>query len=136
MCMADYSDGDSATFFSESTQKARKVHCCLECGREISKGETYRKYFGIYDGSPFGGKICQHCEVLAKWLSDNCGGYLYEAIVEDFTEHANEYQRMDIARLAVMARNSWRSVRKKTLLPIPRCPAPLREADAQVLLHS
>jgi hypothetical protein len=134
VCMAG--GDDHCEFFSDSRPKARKFHRCGECGREIGKGEIYRKYFGVYDGSGFSGKICLHCDVLAEWLQINCDGYLFEAIVEDFTEHAHEYQRMDIARLAVMARNDWRSVRKKVLLPVPKCPPPLSTKDAAYLANS
>jgi hypothetical protein len=127
MCMANFDDGPE--FFTDSTQKARKAHKCLECRRVIEVGETYRRYFGVYEGSGFSGKICQHCEVPAAWLSENCGGYMFEAILEDFTEHVNEYQRMDIARVAVMARNKWRSPRRGVLLPVPKLPRPLEQKD-------
>lgn len=128
MCMVDY-DYDHGAFHSETLQKARKEHRCGECGRSIEVGEKYVRHFGVYDGSGYGGKRCLHCGVLADWLSINCGGYLHDAVVEDFTEHAHEYSRMDIARLAVMARNDWRSVRKKVLLPVPKLPPPLKPAD-------
>lgn len=127
MCMAD--SGEGPDFFSDSEQKARKQLKCLECRRVIEIGETYRRYFGIHEGEAFTGKICQHCEVPAQWLSINCGGYMFEAILEDFREHASEYRRMDIARIAVMARNKWRSPRRGVLLPVPTLPRPLAQQD-------
>ena len=43
---------------------SRKTHKCSECGRDISKGETYLKVTGIFDGGPFTHKECWRCQVL------------------------------------------------------------------------
>ena len=129
MCMAD--SGDGPEFWSQSSITARKVHVCGECGREIQPGEKYEKHFGVYEGSAFSGKTCLHCRVLCEWLEINCDGYIVGGVINDFTEHAHEYNRMDIARLAVMARNDWRSVRRKTMLPIPKLPRTIRPEDGR-----
>lgn len=129
MCMAD--GGDGPDFFSAHNPVARKVHKCGECGRDIQPGERYERHFGTYDGFSYSGKTCAHCEVLCEWLAENCDGYLYGVVVEDFTERASEYSRMDIARIAVMARNHWRSVRRKTMLPVPQKPRPIQLGDSR-----
>lgn len=133
MCMVE--DADFATMFADSVVTARKQHKCSECFRVIEPGEKYRKYFGKGVDGTFHGKTCIHCEVLMEWLQQNCGGYLFEGVLEDFQEHASDYQRMDLWRLTAMARNQWRSVRKNILLPVQKCPAPLSGRDAQHLAH-
>ena len=123
MCMID--DGETCSVWSEREHKAKKQHKCGECSRQIEAGETYVAIFGVFEGDPFHGKICGHCAVLADWLGENCGGYLVGMVVEDFTEHARDYRRMDLARLAVMARKDWRSVRRRQMVPVPIVPRPL-----------
>lgn len=130
MCMVD--DSDTLSLFRKSERKARKHHQCGECDRVINPGELYIAYCGIHEGDWFNGKICQHCSVLANWLGVNCGGYICGQVLEDFGEHATEYERMDLARLFVMARNDWQSVRKKTPLPVPASPRDLVAALEQI----
>lgn len=129
MCMAD--GADMAEFFRSTKQKARKAHQCDECRRTIEPGETYERHFGIYEGESFTGKTCAHCAVLVDWLTENCGGVLYHAVIEDVEEHVRDYRRMDLARLVVAAKNDWRSVRRKVRLPIPALPRPIKLGDAR-----
>lgn len=123
MCMAD--GGEGAEFLVESWPKARKVHTCEECGRLVQPGERYARHFGVQEGEPFHGLMCSHCAVLRDWLSANCGAYLFGCIVEDILEHARDYARLDLYRLAVLAQHDWRTPRRGRAVPVPKQPAPL-----------
>ena len=70
-----------------------------ECGRVIAVGETYRHTSGLYEDSWNINKVCAHCTIAAKWLMENCHGYLDGMIEEDIEQHFDEYARVDLARL-------------------------------------
>jgi hypothetical protein len=110
--------------------KARKAHRCGECRREIAPGEIYERTVSIYDGTASTYKTCAHCLVLGDWLSENCDGYIYTEVVEDFQEHASEYSREDIGALAAMAGRHWRTT-DGALLPIPLKPAPIKLGETR-----
>lgn len=118
MCMAD--GGDSPDVSTSCTRRARKPHKCDECSRKIERGETY--HFGkiLLEGTWFENKRCEHCSVLADWLANECGGYLYEGVLEDFREHAEEYGRFDMWRAFWGAPRGW--MRNGHLMPVPRMP--------------
>jgi hypothetical protein len=111
--MADGADFEG-TFLGESTRKARKVHKCEECWREIQPGEQYRIATWVNDGRVDSMKMCAHCRVASKWLSDNCGGFVYGGVWEDIEEHIEEYRDVypevtrDLKRLAVWEQHGWR----------------------------
>lgn len=126
MCMTDY---DPPEFYLATIRGARKLHDCEECGREIQPGEPYQYVSGKWDGSFNCYKTCQHCIVTQKWLSDNCHGFVHSMTEEDIREHASDYDRFDLYRLAVGMKNQWRT-RKGRMLPVPKLPRPLHERDA------
>lgn len=130
MCMAD-GGWDGPDFMQATKLKARKAHKCGECRREIAAGETYERTVSIYDGTASTYKTCSHCLVIADWLSENCDGYIYSQVIEDFEEHASEYSREDIGAIAAGARRAWRDIEDR-LLPIPEKPRPVRLGDSHV----
>lgn len=129
MCIADYGGYDGPDFSQSKQIKARKPHKCGECHREIAPGESYERHVSMYEGSASTNKTCSHCLVLADWLGDNCDGYLFTRVIEDFEEHAGEYNRDDIRQLAAMARRDWRTT-EGDLLPIPQKPRPIKLGDS------
>lgn len=119
MCMAD--GADSPDVWRQWERRARKPHKCDECGRQIAKDERYL-YAEAHDTEVgwWSTKRCSHCCVLAAWLREECGRYLVHGVLDDFREHAEEYQRFDLWRLTWGARNKWN--RKGALLPVPKVP--------------
>lgn len=132
MCMIDDCD-ERVNILSDREYTARKPHKCGECGRQISPGERYKVEFGVISGHTERYKTCAHCLVARQWLSDNCGGWVYEGIEEDFREHAQDYQRFDLCRVAVGMANQWET-RKGQRMPVPKLPRPLHDSDAKALL--
>lgn len=130
MCMTDY---DPPEFYSAGIRKARKEHKCEECGRVIQPGEPYQYVSGKWDGDLNFFKTCQHCEVTQKWLVENCHGFMHSMTEEDIREHADDYRRMDLYRLAIGMRNQW-TTRKGARMKVPALPRPLNGRDASTLL--
>ena len=131
MCMVDYADEDGGTSLGDETRKAKKAHRCDDCFRDISPGETYRIGKWASGGSVSTFKMCSHCRVAAEWLQGNCGGYLWGGILEDISEHVEEYRGVypgvarDLKRLHVQACHHWefkRGPRAGALLPLPKMP--------------
>ena len=124
MCMWEL---DADTRFSRSeTRTARKAQRCGECGRIIARGEKYRVAAGLSYGEMWDAKVCVHCDVACSWLRENCNGYLYSAVLEDFGEHATG--NMAMLRIVVGARRHWRSFADpECLLPVPKAPPDMNE---------
>ena len=109
-------------FWREKSQRARKEHQCMECGRPVLPGETYWNGFGKSEGNTYDWQCCRHCHIAADWLLANCNGFMCHAVIEDFHEHAEANQLM--LRIVVGARRKWRSFGdSKALLPVPTYPA-------------
>jgi hypothetical protein len=120
MCMAD--DADRCTVLHNRQMKARKSHKCKECHRTIRAGETYTVERLISDGFASTHKTCAHCMVAREWLGDECGGWIYGGVEEDYREHATSgHYPMSVIRLAVGMDHQW-ITRKGALMPIPQCP--------------
>ncbi len=85
MCAID--DGEPVEFYDTRTAKARKVHRCHECHRDINPGEIYRIDAGKFDGDFFTYKTCPHCSVAIEWLNRECGGSIFGGAHEDIREH-------------------------------------------------
>jgi len=129
-------DGDGPSVSSEVTRKARKVHKCGECGRDIHPGERYSYTWGKWEGDISVHKCCAHCEVLRAWLGDVCGGWIFGMVGEDFAEHARDYHRFDLWRLVAGQNRDWqhqRGPRAGQLMPLPRKPRNLNGRDAAAL---
>jgi len=129
MCMMDDAEGQ-VTLLSRADPVARKAHKCKECGREIAVGEQYHVDRFVWEGEMHNHKVCAHCMVARKWLSDECGGWVYGSIEEDVREHAQSGgYPMSVCRLAVGMAWNWRSP-KGRLLPIPKVPPTTHERFA------
>lgn len=88
MCRIE--DCDPWEFFHNEVRKAAKEHACVECGRTISKGETYTYSVGKMDDRMSSYKQCEHCLAAAQWLQVACGGWLFEGVLEELREHWDE----------------------------------------------
>ena len=136
MCMVEGADENYTVYNTPRLVRSRKDHKCDECNRVIAKGETYLRGSGLYDGSWDVLRICVHCDVAAKWLVKNCGGFLHHGVQEDIEEHVSEYNHTDafdgLARIAIGMRHKWtvkRGPRAGQLMTLPKLPAPIKQAD-------
>lgn len=123
MCMID--DGDPCQIYhARDVRAARKTHRCDECGREIAIGESYRHAFGVYDGYPFDCHTCDRCTIAQRWLVNNCGGFVHEAVREDIEEHVREYPALGfgLSRLVIGMRRKWVRFDRAELMPVPQMP--------------
>jgi hypothetical protein len=66
-------------FYSETKTKARKVHKCYWCGKEIKKDEQYFRVSGVFHGDFSFRKECLECNDLVK---DYC--YKYPNDAQDY----------------------------------------------------
>jgi hypothetical protein len=121
MCRIDYAD-DYGRTIDEGTRTARKTQRCTECYRDIKKGEKYNFLTSVYDGDLRTYKTCQHCQVPAQWLFNNCSGYIFQQVSEEVLEHAEEYRRTDLARLVVSMNRKWKRFGSDQLMPVPSLP--------------
>lgn len=122
-------DGDGAvTMLSTADPVARKDHKCRECFRVIHVGERYHVDRFLWEGKLDTFKVCAHCMVARKWLSGECGGWLFGEVEEDIRDHANSGgYPIGVIRLAVGMGWKWRTPRGR-LLPVPRVPQTTHEA--------
>jgi hypothetical protein len=80
---------DHPQAFRAVTRKARKDHCCTECGGLIAKGTEYEYHSGIWDHQPSSEKLHLDCnklfnDVMRSDPYNDCLPYgsLYEAVGE------------------------------------------------------
>lgn len=121
MCinMGDY---ESLSFYNEEIRKARKTHTCTECRRVIKPKEFYQYVSGKWEGIISTHHTCSHCLVVQKWLQKECGGFLFEGLLEDIQEHFYEgYYR--VGKLTVGMRRKWKKFNSEELMKIPALPA-------------
>lgn len=120
MCMIEDADGPPE-FLKENIKKARKVHRCCECGREISMGEKYRYSVGKWNGEIEFYRTCYHCMQAHEFLIAQCGGFVFTCVAEDLREHIDLPSGLGMiaARMFVGMRRKWKSFRKNDLMPAP-----------------
>ena len=120
MCRIDYCD-DFWTLSGVRVSKARKVHKCNECRREIAPGEQYRRTSALIEGQWDTFRACSHCMVAVAWLIKVCRGYVVEEVREELEEHAQEYPAVAeaLTDFAQRMENKWRSD-DGVLMPIPQ----------------
>jgi hypothetical protein len=131
--MIDGADGHCHVLRDEK-HKARKQHRCSECSRMIRVGEIYQAEATLFDGSFDHHKTCMHCQVARRWLSANCGGWVYGGVEEDIIEHVHDYRRKDLIRLKYGMARLW-TKRNGELMAIPAMPADLGGKDAARLMQ-
>ena len=79
---------DPIELISDTKRKARKIHVCGECGRDILLGEVYEYHVGKSDGILETHKTCADC--LSIRTEFFCDGWLYGMIRERLAEHIGE----------------------------------------------
>ena len=78
----DYDNGEP---YSETIRKARKIHVCCECKREIQSKEEYQVATGKWNGNFNTFKTCKDC--LSVRDEFFCDGFLFTSLWEFVTQH-------------------------------------------------
>jgi len=76
---------DGPEFYDRKIVKARKVHKCCECGREIVFAEEYENICGKWDGVFSLYKTCLDCVAIREAMF--CEGWYFETMIDDLIEH-------------------------------------------------
>jgi hypothetical protein len=109
MCSIDWAEGPLVA--NARTPKAIKVHTCHECRREISPGESYENYSGLYEDSGWiNCKTCAHCLEARRWLHTVCDGWVFEGVAEEIKDHWDEYRELPLGRLVLLQRRKWEGI--------------------------
>jgi hypothetical protein len=117
MCQCDF---DPPNFTGTRHQRARKWYICRECGRKIEQGEVYRYTFAVYHGEEtLHHRCCLGCEKGLEWLSDECGCWQYDTILQDLEEHFwDGHSSWYLGRLISSMKRRW-TWRGGERMPIP-----------------
>jgi hypothetical protein len=121
MCMIDACDERFKVFEKTPIRHARKVHHCHECDRTIQIGEPYLYMRSLGEDGWYTNRACAHCQVAIEWITVNCGGVVLGCVRDDIQEHAEEYMRWDMLRLAVSMDKRW-SYKSGKLMQVPVVP--------------
>lgn len=93
VCIGTDSIDESYEFTNRTEPKARKVHVCEECHREIKPGEKYERQAGLYEGKIDVHKTCMLCVEIREVF--RCGkSYYFGQLWEAMHEHAFEQLTM------------------------------------------
>jgi hypothetical protein len=89
-CGCDY---ERPEFYRAVIRKARKVHCCTECGGKIKHSEYYEAVAGKWEGEFYTFNTCSLCLSLRAYTVDNipCACWVHGNMLEDCGESINEY---------------------------------------------
>ena len=69
---------DVPSVYGEGARRARKLHFCCECARQIEIGEIYQVAEGIWEDGPQSFHTCVECyEVREDLREDMPSGYVY-----------------------------------------------------------
>jgi hypothetical protein len=117
MCSIDYYY--QPDFYCSRMVKAKKNHTCQECDRLINIGEKYQYVSGKWGGIISTFKTCSHCVVAQEWMIKNCGYWEHGNLHDEIIEHACDYEKMELYRLAVGMRRSWKKFKSNELMSIP-----------------
>lgn len=131
MCALD--DAEPVDWFVTEERRARKLHTCGECGRIIIPGEVYTCDRYGFKGKIHHLKVCPHCEVVRAWLRAECGGTLFGGALQDFYDHFEWPQYVDLLRINVMSRRRWMRP-GRGLYPVPAMPMTAKDRVTERLL--
>ena len=107
MCMID-DGGDRCTIVSSVNYTAIKEHRCAECKRSIPVGDVYLRETLIVGNRFATHKTCAHCQVVRRWLADECGGWMFSRVLDDIREHADKSVDGQIKVMADRMDRQWK----------------------------
>ena len=98
-------DESLAWFMKDKIVKARKVHHCSECSRDIHPGEKYENTKAVMDGEWYLSKTCLDCQSLRlSFFESSYFGQLWESFREYLRECRWQVPEACIAKLTPTAR--------------------------------
>ena len=111
--VCNYVDDDHppAVLLSDKIVRARAVHVCCECRREIQKGDRFESVAGKWDGEFYVFKTCLVCvEIRGAFSCD--GTYVYEALWESLTECFPDlttgcFEKLETAAAKAYLKSRW-----------------------------
>lgn len=111
-CIGSEGDGEYSEFHHEDRPKARKVHKCCECSREIMPGEHYQRIAGKFDGYMYGEKTCAECAEIRSALSCEVSpayGSMWSEITDYIFPHINTacYDKLSTAPAKKYLQEKW-----------------------------
>lgn len=89
-------DCEMPVVYNDSKRKAKKLHVCCECDRQINKGDNYFLLQGLWDNQWKNYKQCQSCHEIGKKYQDKTfecyplGELIQELINSDLIENQGE----------------------------------------------
>jgi hypothetical protein len=83
-CCVDDGDFERASLERAEIRRARKAYVCGECDEEISRGERYEYYSGVWEGAWVHYRTCLPCIGIRRDFFP-CG-YVWGQMREDFRE--------------------------------------------------
>ena len=94
------------TFIADAMRRAKKIHICNECGREIEYGETYEHVFAVYGAERNIFKTCTDCLSVRNVFF--CNNWIFGSIWEHIYSHIidcdGSIDSSAIAKLTPLAR--------------------------------
>jgi hypothetical protein len=91
-CEIDVYEGDCepASLFKQNTRKARKIHVCTECKRDIQVSEMYEHVSYLFEGKFWQDKTCSDClSAMAQFYPH--GGYYPGELWNDIRSAVEEW---------------------------------------------
>ena len=121
-----YCDYDAPAFYTAKCVKARKLHKCAECGRNIEPGETYERAFGkMDDGYTYTPATCCYCLDIRQFVKNSvpCFCWAHGSMEDDAVEAVQAaYDRardevkglaFAVGRLIVKRKRASRTLRRQ-----------------------
>lgn len=101
----DTYDAEPYAVFDEERRVAGKTHMCDACDEPIAKGQSYVRFFGVWDGMAEAVKRCLRCQRIYQHLVDKGAPHdMFPAQRLDcgqtYRDHWDEDPPEDIAALA------------------------------------
>lgn len=106
-------DGESCEVWNKRAVRARKVHRCIECHRQIPRGCSYVLVSSLYDGEWLSDRLHAECDALWGFVHEVvCGGeglIMLGGLDEEIDElsHAEPFYEIDGAALRDNLREVW-----------------------------
>jgi len=97
--------GDTPSFCFTTFPKAKKLHKCCECGRDIAAGASYQRTSGRWEHSFEVFKTCMDCYHIRSAF--DCGGWTYGQLYSDLRDSAENLNTGCLANIETASAKSY-----------------------------